>query len=501
MSSPGIKQSRFLSRNGLDIVAKPSQYFNSYSLMTGSVNYKGAIYSLKKIDLKEDLELTELPEVQIVNLNYSNPYLIRYYDYVLEQDYIDGAWVNRAVYILMENSDYDLKTYIMKYGPLSLENILKLTESLVGANYYLQKEIKIAHGDIRLQNIRIILNQTSGSQKNDQLTFKLSYFDDILRANNSHSRNKKDSLSYMAPELLSSSIITSSYCNQTAIYTPSEELQNLIAECADELRYDPFRADVFSAGLTIFSAATGIIFTLNNDACQPFEVLRDGRTEIPTLNKSLRIIKNRYQCPGLSEIIRIMTNQNPLFRYDFEELAVRMNKIRNLNPAFPEVELVREESNLRQEHDLLKENYWELQEMLTEIKDRESEYQHTIESLKEQLQRTNVHHQNTSYGKLYPHIPLTDLSAITPVDDDNLSFLSSASNSPRKALGALISNEKDAFKGLELKNTLVDQAQQLLNATNTTRETTATSYHKPHYSNHSYKKGNHEDKKYYKRKR
>jgi len=500
MSSPGIKQSRFLSRNGLDIVAKPSQYFNSYSLMTGSVNYKGAIYSLKKIDLKEDLNLQELPEVQIVNLNYSNPYLIRYYDYILEQDYIDGAWINRAVYILMENSDYDLKTYIMKYGPLSLENLLKLTESLIGANYYLQKEIRIAHGDIRLQNIRIILNQTSG-QKNDQLTFKLSYFDDILRANSSHNRNKKDCLSYMAPELLSSSVITSNYCNQTAIYTPSEELQSLIAECADEIRYDPFRADVFSAGLTLFSAATGLIFTLNNDSCQPFEVLRDGRTEISTLNKNLRVVKNRYQCPGLTEIIRIMTNQNPLLRYDFEELAMRLNKIRNLNPSFPEIELVREESNLRQEHDLLKENYWELQEIVTEMKDKESEYQLTIENLKEQLQRSNLP-QNTSYGKLYNHIPLTDLSAITPVDDD--SFLSSASNSPRKALGALISNEKDAVKELEFKNTLVDQAQKLFNAsntntTNTTREST-TSFHKPHYSHNSFKKSN-EDKKYYKRKR
>jgi len=180
---------------------------------------------------------------------------------------------------------------------------------------------------------------------------------------------------------------------------------------------------------------------------------------------------------------------------------MRLNKIRNLNPSFPEIELVREESNLRQEHDLLKENYWELQEIVTEMKDKESEYQLTIENLKEQLQRSNLP-QNTSYGKLYNHIPLTDLSAITPVDDD--SFLSSASNSPRKALGALISNEKDAVKELEFKNTLVDQAQKLFNAsntntTNTTREST-TSFHKPHYSHNSFKKSN-EDKKYYKRKR
>jgi len=416
--------------------------------MTGSVNYKGATYNLKKIDLKESINLTDLPEIQIVNFNYSNPYLLRYYDYVLEQDEIDGVWVNKAVYILMENSDYDLKTYILKYGPLSLENMFKLCESLIGANYYLQKEIKMPHGDVRLQNIRIILNQTSNDSQKDQLTFKLSYFDDILRANVAHNRNRTENLAYMAPELLSSSIISSSYFNQNISYFPSEELQTLIAECPDEIRYDPFRADAFSAGLTAFSAATGVIFTLDHPN-QSFEVYRDGRMETILFGKNLNNLKTKHQCKGLTELLRIMLTQNPLLRCDFEELAIRMNKMKERNPGLPRIELIREESSMKQEYELLKENYWELQEMVGEMKDKENDYKNTIETLKVQLQRFSQTNQaplqNISINNLpqiTPYNILNDISAI-PLDDDNGSFLSSAPGSPRKALGLTASNEKE----------------------------------------------------------
>lgn len=464
MSSSDMRQKRYISRNGLDIVHKPQQYFNSYSLMTGSVNYKSATYNLKKIDLKEGVNLTDLPEIQIINLNYSNPYLIRYYDYILEQEEIDGHWINRSVYILMENSDYDLRTYMIKYGPLSHDNLLKLCECLIGANYYLEKDIKIPHGDIRPQNVRIILNQAP-YQKEQELTFKLSYFDDVLRANGTHNRNKRDSFCYMAPELLSSGAINLSYFNQNTAYAPSEELQSLINECPDEIRYDPFRADVFSVGLTIFSAATGIIFVLNTPN-QPFEIFRDGRKESILIRQQLHIIKNKYQCLGLTELLRIMLTQNPLLRYDFEELAMRVNKMRERNNQLPHIDLVREESNLKHDYELLKDNYWELQEIVGEMKEKESEYQNSIEYLKGQLQRWSEN-VNPANLQTINYMPLTttnlnDISAIIPVDDDNTSFLSSASNSPRKVLNTLGSNDKN-MQALDLQSTgLVEQAEKLL---------------------------------------
>lgn len=461
MSSPDRRSRRYISRNGLDIAAKPTQYFNNYSLMTGSVNYKGATYNLKKIDLKDGINLTELPEIQIINLNYSNPYLIRYYDYILEQEEIDGVWQNVSVYILMENSDFDLRTYVVKYGPLNLDNLLKLCETLVGANYYLQKEIKMAHGDIRPQNVRIILSQ---NQNKEELTFKLSYFDDVLKANGSHNPNRKDVLAYMAPELLCSSVISSTYFNQNTIYVPSEELQNLITECPDEIRYDPFRADVFSAGLTLFSAATGIIFILNNPN-QPFEMFRDGKKEMMVISKYLIMAKSRYQCQGLTELLRIMMTHNPLLRCDFEELSIRMNKLKGRNDKMPHIDLLREESNLKQEYDLLKENYWELQEIVSEMKDKESEQNLTIENLKSQLQRFgDSNNQNSIPMTNYTSNLLNDISAIIPNDNDGDSFLSSASTSPRKALNSLLLNDRE-LKGLDLKPSLVAQAEKMLNNT------------------------------------
>jgi len=487
MSSPDTRPKRYISRNGLDIAAKPSQYFTSYSLMTGSVNYQGATYNLKKIDLREGINLTELPEIQFINRNYSNPYLIRYSDYILEQVEANGVWQNVAVYILMENSDFDLRTYTIKYGPLNLNNMLKLCECLVGANYYLQKEINMAHGDIRPQNIRITLNQGQ-NQNNEELTFKLSYFDDILRVNGSHNQNKRDTLAYMAPELLCSSVISSTYFNQNTVYCPSDELKGLIAECPDEIRYDPFRADVFSAGLTAFSAATGIIFILNNPS-QPFEAFRDGRKETMIISKNLAMVKSKYQCQGLTELLRMMVTHNPLLRCDFEEIAIRMNKLKATNDQIPHVDLVREESNAKHEYELLKENYWELQEMVSEMKDKESEQNLTIENLKRQVLRFENSSQYSMPSTNYGSNLLNDLSAIIPDGDENNSFLSSASTSPRKTLGSLLLNEKE-IQGLG--GGLLEQAEKMLSSA---RDMNCPSQN-PH-NMHNFNRKDWEDNKHY----
>ena len=370
---------RYISYKGLDIAKKPSQYFNSYSLATGIIKYNDTVYSMKKIEFEDDLNINDLAEVQLINSDYQSPYLINYLDYIMEQEETgEGAWINKAIYILMENSDYDLRTYLIKNGPLGIDHILKLCECLVGANYYLQKEMSMAHGDIRPQNVRIIIKDVQNENRKD-ITFKLSYFDDLLNVSSGPAK-KLNNLAYMAPEILCSSVITPTCPNEDSMYQPSQELKKLIAECPDEIRYDPYRADVFSAGLTIFSAATGILFSLKLES-QGLGTIRGGPNEEALLNQNLNAIKNKYQCDGLAEILRIMLTSNPIMRYDFEELAFRINKIRLRSPKIPRIILVKEEENLRKELDYMKDGVYELHRLLDEAEKRQIEYRDIIESL------------------------------------------------------------------------------------------------------------------------
>jgi len=424
------KPKRFTSKRGLDIVKKPELFFNSYSLFTGIINYKGVSYNLKKIDLKDGVIRSDLPEVHIIDSDHKNPYLIECYDYIVEQEETETGWVDKALYILLEYSDYDLRTYIIKYGALSLSCTLKLIETLIGANYYLQKEMSLAHKDIRPQNIRVLTNEASG---NKEPAFKLSYFDDVLKAGNNQAPNPADIFSYMAPELLCSRLVSE---QQNLTYFPSPELQALINECPDELRYDPFRADVYSAGLTALSAATGFIFSLKPQN-QNFEICRDGLQEIGIIIQNLRVIKSKHQCSGLTEILRIMLTNNPLLRCDFEELAIRLNKMKTRNHMLPYIELVKEESA----YELLRQNYWELQEF---IQEKEGVYRGVIEKLENEIQRlTEDNKQNANQFKGLDTIvnTLNELSSIIAVDEENFSFISTVSQ--KKTFDSVVNADKE----------------------------------------------------------
>ena len=419
---------RYISYKGLDIAKKPSQYFNSYSLTTGVIKFNDNEYSIKKISLEGGLNPNDLPEVQLINSNYTSPYLMNYLDYIIEQEETnEGAWVNKAIYILGENSDFDLRTYLLKNGSLNATDIMKLCECLVGASYYLQKEMSMAHGDIRPQNVRIIIKDLPKENRKD-VVFKLSYFDDLLNTKSSCSK-KYENLAYMAPEILCSSIFTPSNSNEDVLYQPSQELSRLIMECPDEIRYDPYRADVFSAGLTLFSAATGILFSLKPES-HSFGALRGGSNEELILSQNLAMLKKKYPCEGLPEILRIMLSSNPIMRYDFEELAFRINKIRNRCPKIPRIMLIKQEEILKKELEQSKEDIYELQRMLEESEKQKIEYKDTIESLRIELNKkqsfnTRGEERQTSTGDQgAANYILTDLSSI---NEDLTGFLDSVS--------------------------------------------------------------------------
>jgi hypothetical protein len=333
----------------------------------------------------------------------------------------------------MENSDYDLKTYIVKYGSLPVEQLLSLIETLIGSNYYLQKDMNLVHGDIRPQSIRIIMNDIPQTNKQEPV-FKLSYFDDTSSTNQQSGRLS----SYMAPELLCYSSINSNFK-----YQPSLELQSLIDECPDEIRYDPSRADVFSAGLIAYSAITGIFFTLFGSNSSS-EIIRNGIKEVEMVNQRLKALKLETKCEGLTEILRVMLNQNPLQRYDFEELAIRMNKVSEKSRQIPKVNLIRDDPQQVQELELLKQSYWQLLEMADELKEKEHEYKSTIEKLKSELERTSTP-KSYSQANNDQHISpsnLHDISEIAINKDD--SFLSMTSTNKLLVLDIVEVQKKNA---------------------------------------------------------
>jgi hypothetical protein len=126
---------KYISFKNLDLAKKPSKYFTTRSLFSGEITYENVVYNLKKLDIKPGQNVEDLPEVQIIKVNYSNPYIIEYIDYIIEQEERDGKWIDVAIYFLMEMSEYDLKNYIRKNGALGLEELLRLLETLIGGNY------------------------------------------------------------------------------------------------------------------------------------------------------------------------------------------------------------------------------------------------------------------------------------------------------------------------------------------------------------------------------
>ena len=139
---------KYISKNDSPFGENPSKYIQQ-GRDIGMCQNAGNKYLIKRIYLAKDQPWDILPEVQLMDANFSSPFYMKYLDYVLEQFLLDNEWVTRAVYIIMEMPSSDLLTYVRKNGPLDIINLLKLLECIVSFNYDLQKEFDIAHGDIK----------------------------------------------------------------------------------------------------------------------------------------------------------------------------------------------------------------------------------------------------------------------------------------------------------------------------------------------------------------
>lgn len=371
---------KFISKNETPFAENPYKYFKRPNDPIGLAKVNNKLYLIKMVPLSNEMTLDNIPEVQMMDTHFDSSFIPNYVDYIVEQHEMQDVAINKAVFIVMEMVEEDLFSLVKKRGPLNLLELLKLLECLVSVNYDLQKQLELAHGDLKPSNVlvRYQKDQITGEQN---MTFLLSFFDNnnyMVINNNSFI----DSLAYKAPELLLSTLVSTNYMNNTIGYQPSNELKVILEKSGDEVKFNPFRSDTFSLGLLLLYAATGFQFVFRQANTQS-EVYREGATETDVINSCIAQMKKKYNCPPLVEIIRLLLTQNTFVRYDFEELALRMNKLNQYNKAIPHIEVEGHNVVPMEDHETLKENYWELQEMAEDLQQKVRDLEGAIQSMKD----------------------------------------------------------------------------------------------------------------------
>ena len=413
---------RFISKNETPFGDNPYKFFKKPMDPVGITKMNNKFYLIKMIPLSNEMILDNIPEVQIMDSSLDSTFLPHYVDYIIEQHEVQGSSIDKAVFIVIEMVEDDLHSFIKKKGPLDLLDLLKLLESLVSVNYDLQKQLEIAHGDIKPSNVSVKIQKdaVSGQQT---LSFSLSFFDNnnYMVINNS---SFVDSLAYKAPELLLSTLVSTNYMNNTIGYKPSQELKTILEKSGDEIKFNPFRSDTFSLGLVLLYACTGFQFVLRKITSQE-EVYRDGSIEADVLNSCLNEVKKKYNFPPLVEILRLLLAQNPFNRYDFEELAFRLNKLNQFNKAIPHIEVEGHNVVPMEDHETLKENYWELQEMVEDLQQKIRDLENTVQSMKDDNRVVKKTTLGGNFGNTSKNI-LNDISSI--IRDQPSSFLSESMN-------------------------------------------------------------------------
>jgi len=409
---------KFISKNDTPFSDNPYKYFKRPTDPVGLAKLNNKIYLLKMIPLSNQMALASIPEVQIMDSDFSSPYVPGFIDYVIEQHEAQGMTIDKAVFIVTEMIEEDLYSLVKKKGPLDLPTLLKLLECLVTGNYDLQKQLEIAHGDLKPSNI-YVKSQSDAITGQESTAFYLSFFDNnnYMVINNS---SFVDSLAYKAPELLLSTLVSTNYMNNSITYNPSGELKQILEKSGDEIKFNPFRSDTFSMGLVLLYASTGFQFVLRKANLRE-EIYREGPTEAEILNACITQVKKKYNCPPLTEILRLLLSQNPFTRYDFEELAYRMNKLSQMNKAIPSIEVEGHNVVPMEDHETLKENYWELQEMVEDLQQKVRDLESAMQSMKDDQRATKKPTSSSTGNPLTKNI-LNEISTIKK--DQTLSFLS-----------------------------------------------------------------------------
>jgi len=369
----------YTSKRGLLGDKNPEDIFhkNKHDLLL-TINDK--LYLYKKLPLGDGVKPQDFIEVQIIDRNFKNPYFVEYYDYIIEKEYEDNK-VTENLYLIYEPADSDLYNYVKAHGPLPSSDFIELLQCIISANYAFQAELNIPHKHIHPQNIGVYLNENQLTKSSPK--FKLSFYDEDGEMNSSHYFN---SLAFKAPEIVLSNSQSPMNKKYSFEYCAPSEFVALYTEILQKNNQEDFRSDLFSAGLVLLWAANKKHFTLRKNSSSGVTVVRSGDSEMKQVQEWTSAIRERYNSFALEGIVASMLNYNPFMRSDFEELALRMNKMKVMSPLIPKIDILTNSIALRNEVENYKQ---EAKDLAKKLEDSKSDIQQ-LEFLLRNLKMENV---------------------------------------------------------------------------------------------------------------
>lgn len=200
-------------------------------------------YALKKIRRADfDKHLVDLQELLHL-MNCSHPNIIKILGFTICQQKLDSYRNEYILCILMDIMDKtlekDIKNRAVTQSFYSKDELLKISGDLISALNYMQCEIKLAHRDIKPENILLTIDGT----------ILLSDFSESFLEN----EIKKSSTTLVGKSNLIIKKTSSFSLFLGSPYYMAPELREIYVqgEFGDRPEYNPWKADVYSTGMTL----------------------------------------------------------------------------------------------------------------------------------------------------------------------------------------------------------------------------------------------------------
>lgn len=206
----------------------PERYDAAFDLHPPVTSLITVRLQIIRVDAKENVRKQILRELQVGH-DCNSPYIVTFYgafqnearDIVLCMEYMDCPYVDPISHVVLAVSDLppshsSLDRISKEFGPVRVDVLGKITESVLGGLVYLYETHRIMHRDIKPSNILV----------NSRGNIKLCDFGVATETVNSIADTFVGTSTYMAPERI-----------QGGAYT--------------------VRSDVWSVGLTVMEVAVG----------------------------------------------------------------------------------------------------------------------------------------------------------------------------------------------------------------------------------------------------